>query len=167
MNLKRHYILKYLVLRALPFFGVICAMIAALIWCVAMYGTFFELIFVIVVSAVTILCHLVYYLYNVISFSIMIKRQETQYQTVFNDKGAKTISIFGLWAICSDRWLISPGKFAIYRGEIKSVSLGESYLQYKQGIIHPVRIKTCSGKTYQLKFGDKDKAKAVRNWARR
>ena len=166
MNPKHRYILKFLILRAFPFLGTVCIMAAALIWAVAVYGTFPELIFVSVVSAVTILCHLAYYSYHIISFSSMIKRQEAQYRTVFNDKGAKTVSIFEFWTICSDNWLISPGKFAIHKREIKSVSLGESY-SHRQSILYPVRIKTCSGKTYQLKFSNEIQAKAVRNWGRR
>lgn len=167
MNLKGRYIIKYLAFRALPFFGIVCAMVAVLIWATATYGTFSELIAVIVISAITIICHLAYYLYNVIGFSNMIKKQEIHYRTVFNNNGAKTVSIFGSWTICSDSWLILPGKFAIHRLEIKSVSIGESYLQYKTGIIYPVRIKTHSGKTFKLKFNNDTYAKAVRNWARR
>lgn len=167
MNLKNRYIMKYLVYQALPFFGVVCAMIATLIPITALYGTFPELIVVSVISAITVICHIAYYSYNVISFSRMIKKQEIQYRTVFNDNEAKTVSRFSLWAICAKDWLIVPGKLAIHRREIRSVSLGDSYLQYKNGIIYPMKIKTHSGKTFQLKFTDDARAKAVRKWARR
>ena len=167
MNLKWRYIIKQLVFQALPYFGVVSAMAAALIWAVGAYGTFPELIFVIIASVIILSCILAYFIFNVVNFLDMIKKQEIKYRTKFNDKNHKTVSKFALWIICSESWLISPGKFAIHRQEIKSISLGESYLQYKQGIIYPVRIKTCSGKTFKLKFNNENHAKAVRNWARR
>ena len=159
--------MKYLVFRALPFLGVVCAMSVALIWATALYNTFPEWITTLVMSAITILCHLAYYAYHSIRFSKMIKKQELQYQTVFDNIGAKTLSLSPFWTVCSDKWLIVPAKFAIFKQEIKSVSLGESYSHPKGGIIYPVKIKTRSGKTFKLKFGDDTRAKALRTWARR
>ena len=166
MNLKNRYVAKYLAFRALPFFGTICIMIVALIWVTALYNTVSELIFVIVISAVTVICHLTYYAYHIISFSGMIKRQEHQYRTVFDDRGAKNISIFSIWLICSDHWLIVPGKLAIFRGEIKSVSMGEAENHGRRGTAYPVRIKTRSGRAFKLLLGDQEHARAVRKWAR-
>jgi hypothetical protein len=167
VNLKWRYIRKQLIFRLLPYFGVVSVIAAALIWAVGAYGSFPELVFVIIASAIILSCILAHFIFNTFNFLDMIKKQEIKYRTKFNDKNHKTVSKFGLWIICSESWLISPGKFAIHRQEIKSISLGEGYLQYKQGIIYPVRIKTCSGKTLKLKFNNENHAKAVRNWARR
>ena len=166
MNLKHRYIAKYLAFRALPFFGGVCALIVALIWATAWYNTLSELIAVIVISAVVVICNLTYYVYHIINFSHMIKRQERQYRIVFDDRGAKNISILSVWLVCSNQWLIVPGKLAIFRGEIKSVALGESETHGKGGIVYPVRIKTHSGKTFRLNLSDDARAKEVRRWAR-
>ena len=167
MNLKSRYILKCLAFRALPFFLPFVAEAVALIWVVALYGSFPELVIAVTLSAIVLPAFCVYYVYNVVNFLRMIKHQETKYKIKFSDKNPKTVAKFSLWVICTDEWLISPGKFAICRQEIKNIARGESYLAYKAGVIYPVKIKTHSGKTIKLKLSDEAHAKAVRNWARR
>ena len=138
---------------------------ALLIWMSKANDNSFELTISIIISTIALTTLLIYYSLNIINFLNMIKRQEKQYITTFDDKNPKVFSKYSLWIICSDNWLIYPGRLAIYRKEIKSASIGETY-HVKGSTVYPVEIKTLSGKVFNLKIKNEKDARKVRIWAR-
>lgn len=120
----------------------------------------------VVICSIALTYLFVCYLFNIISFLNMIKCQEKQYKISFDDNNSKTLAKYPLWVICSDNWLICPGKYAIHRKDIKSASIGKAQ-PLKGGIIYPVRVQTLSEKVFKLKFRDETAAKALRNWTKR
>lgn len=166
MNLKLRYIMKYIFFRLIPEFLIIGAVSAMLIWISMADKSSFALTASIIASAIALSLLLLYHSFNIINFLKMIKRQEKQYNIIFDDKNFKIYAKYSLWIVCSDYWLIRPGKYAIYRKAIESASIGEAHPQ-KGGIIYLLKIKTHWGKAFSIKFKNEKDAKAVKNWARR
>lgn len=159
--------MRYLLFKFTPLFLLVVIMSGLLIWMTKSNDKPSELTasFVISVSSLAIL--IAYYSINIFTFLYMIKKQEKNYKIKFDDKNAVILEKHSSWIVCSDNWLFSPGRFAIYRKEIKSASVGEAYHANKTGVIYPIKIKTLSGKVLNLKFKNEKEMKAVRKWARR
>lgn len=103
--------------------------------------------------------------FNIVRFLVMIKRQERQHGVVFDDKNPIALAKCGLWVVCSDNWLIRPGKIAIFRKEIHSVSIADG-VHSRGGPLYPVRIKTIHKKSFKLNFKNETDARLVKKWAR-
>ncbi|MBE6671532.1 MAG: hypothetical protein E7593_04945 [Ruminococcaceae bacterium] len=167
MRLVYRYIMKYVAFTVVPMLLFVGATAYAFIFAGSINNSLVELTFSIVISSVVFVCFLLYYGYNILRFLSMIKRQNKKYKVSFDDKNATNIgSIFSTRVICSDNWLICPGKIAIYYKELKSASMGECYYS-RGGAVYPVKIKILSGKTYNIKFKSEADARFLRKWARK
>ena len=168
MKLQHKYSLKYLLYHALPLLLFICAVSSLFFFGAHVNNSNLELIISVLISSIAFAIFFTYYLFNIISFLHMIKKQEKIYNVSFDVTNSRQLGgKFSLWVICSEKWLISPGKYAIYRGDIVNGSIGESYYEYRTGPIYPVRIKTKSGRTYKVKLRNDENAKFLRKWARK
>ena len=167
MNKKIIYVIKYLSFSFVPIFLLAVAMSALLILGAKTNNNSFELILALVISITVITALFLYFSINIILFVNMIKKQEKQYKTTFDDSNAKIFAKHFSWIVLSDNWVFSPGKFAIYKNDIKFASMGEAYSEYKSGVIYPVKLKTFSGKVYKLKLKNEQEARTLRKWARR
>ena len=164
---KKKYVKKYLLFRSLPYMIFFSCMAAVLILMASTNNNKYEFITAIVISTVVIITFFAVAFTNIYRFVSMIKRQEKNHGVVFSDKNSIELSKFSLWLILSDAWLIRPGIFAIYIGEIKSAAIGESYHEHRSGVIYPTKIKTKSGKVFRLKIKSEKNARLIRKWARR
>lgn len=104
-----------------------------------------------------------YYVWNTMRFSHMIDEQRKHYDIDLTCQNPMTISRLSAWIICSDYWLIQPGKIALYKKHICKVSIIES--SEKGGIFYHVMLKTMTGNQYKLTCRHKDTVKKIRAWA--
>ncbi len=162
---KSIYVTKYIAFSFMPVFFLAVAMSAFLIFGAKINNSSVELILSIVITVSTLTALILYFTINIIRFLRMIQKQEKHYKTKFNDNNARIFSRHYEWIVLSDKWVFSPGKFAIYQNDIKSASIGETYIDHKC-VVYPVRIKTFSSKVYIIKLTDEQDARAIRNWAR-
>ncbi|MBQ7012125.1 MAG: hypothetical protein IJN63_10500 [Clostridia bacterium] len=164
MTDKTKCIVKYILLRALPFFLTLASVSAAF-----MYMAYLETdplyIPLTVLCTAAALGTAVYYAARITRFAKMISESERRYGTVFEMNGYRTFDFFDEWIICTDNWLIRMGKYAVYRKEIVNAAVGECLIG-KGGARYPLRIKTRSTKTLVFTFRDPDDANEVKKWAR-
>ena len=167
MNQKRKYIKKYICFRFIPLFVTVGILSFLVVWMTKTNNDQTELVLSIAIASIVLELVLGYYLINIVKFSNMIALQEKKYKIKFEPNTPIVLAKHSSWIICSDNWLFSPGKFAIYIKEIKAVSFGEVYHEYKTGVIYPIKIKTISLNTIKVKFKSIEDAKYVKKWARK
>ena len=166
MNFKYRCVAKYILRRFLPNFlivGTLSAMPIYMLMAEVNLKTA-DLVVAIALLATVIAVMLGYYTVNIAKFLQIIKQQENQYHIQFENAKSELFTKYSLGIICSRNWLIQPGKLAIYRKSIQSASIIEE--RPKGGILYSLRIKTHSGKSFIMKFRNKNHAKALRKWAR-
>ncbi|MBO5269710.1 MAG: hypothetical protein J6B77_02920 [Clostridia bacterium] len=167
MRAKCKYTLKYLAIEFLPWFLVFAALSVMLVFIANSACAPSEQFAVCALCTAGLLGFSVYHLVRVCRFLSGIAVQERKYGVFFgDDRDDRTKTYAYGMIVCTRDWVIHAGRFALYRAEIRSVSIGDAEPQ-KNGSIHPVRIKTVSGKKFVLKCKNEAIARAVRNSFRR
>lgn len=163
--MKLKYVKRYLAYRSLPYLILFSTLGAALIFMASSNGKN-ELVAAVLICAAVMAVFFVITLINIYRFISMINRQEKTHEVAFSDKNSTKLSGFSPWLILSDDWLIRPGIFAIYIGEIRHASCGDCYPEGRHRIIYPTKIKTKSGKIFNVKTKSENDARLIRKWAR-
>ena len=164
MALKWRYVLQYICFRVLPILLLMVCLSGLLICASATNGNRAESTAIGVVCVSAVAAVILYWFGNIVHFLCMIERQRKQYQTDFSNINAITVARWSRWVICSENWLIQPGKIALYRAHIQTASITET--AEKGGIRYRVNLKTKTGKRYTLKFSNETIARTIRVWAR-
>lgn len=158
----------YIFFRSLPCLICLSFMAVSLIFMANTNGDRQDFITAITIGATIMVTFFTVTIVNVCRFFSIIKRQEKIHKVAFSDKNAVVLSKFSPWLILSNDWLIRPGGFAIYIGEIEHTAILESCfdLEYKS-IIYLTKIKTRSGKVFHIKIKSEKNARLIQKWARR
>ena len=167
MNIKHKYVNKYLLFRTLPYFLFYAALAVLLIVAASSGGKKYELILAISISAICLVSHLLVSVISIWRFLKIIKEQEKEYGTTFDDDKAAVLSRYSPWLILSKNWLIRPGKCAVFKGGISGVGIRfDIGYGYKFGY-YEVNLKMKSGSKIKFKLRKRESANIIRKWQRR
>lgn len=164
VSAKVRYILQYLIFPALPISAAVCAAAAFTVYYASCHRESGDALPMSVFLAVIAACTVGYYIIRIVGFSRMIRAQSRKYGVDLDDAGAVTVSGMFPRVICGRMWLIQPCRLALYRGHIQKASVTERI--GKGGVRYAVRIKTVSGKIYNITFTNEKLALRVRDYLR-
>lgn len=166
MKKKYRYALKYTIFRFVPCLILVSAASAVITFLSTTNDSAAEFQLALILSCLAVGITLSYHLFQIGRFLYTIHRQETQHGIVFNDAHPKTLAKFYPWVVCTNDWLILPGRWALSRWEIRTASMAPAEPD-RGGPLFPVTIRTHSGKAYKIKLRRESDARYIRNWAKR